>query len=387
MASQEKIRVKASLQEDRGYWVVRGRVFDPETGKMRQRSKSTGLTVKGNHKREAQEAMREIVKRWEQEANGKRSTGGPLFSEFVDKWIERKRSLHIKENTIKSYQDYVKSHIGPRFGNIPITQITVDDLEAFYSEYLKTHTVSSARKVNCVISGAFKEGIRAGIVRANLADHDHLELPKSEKFDGAFYTEGEVAALLAAAKEAGEPIHAAIVLAALYGLRRSEVLGLRWRDVNFARGTLTVCNTVTANGELWIEEERTKTKKSHRTLNLIPATIPYLESLKKTQRAAGIVPLKVCIWPNGERVRPDYIYRKTQQLMKQAGLPVIRFHDLRHTAATLLAPGVTPQQLQRFLGHEDISTTYGTYAHLLDREREATSEAMNGILQDAGISL
>ena len=385
MAGQ--IKVSASLQEDRGIWCVRGRVCDLYTGKVTHRSKSTGLSVKGNHKREAQAAMQEIVEEWEADANKDLQNNSPLFSVFVEKWLERKRSLKIKENTIKSYQDYVKSHIGPRFGNIPISQITVKDIEDFFFEYLKTHTVSSARKVNCVLSGAFKEGIRAGYVQANLADSSHLEFPKAEKFEGTFYTEEEVAALLEAAKEEGEPIRAAIILAVLYGLRRSEVLGLRWRDVNFVKGTLTVCNTVTANGELWIEESKTKTAKSRRTLNLIPATIPYLESLKKAQRLAGIVPMKVCAWLNGDRVRPDYIYRKTQKLMKQAGLPVIRFHDLRHTAASLLAPSVSPQQLQRFLGHEDISTTYGTYAHLMDRERVATAETMSYIMAGSGISV
>ena len=95
----------------------------------------------------------------------------------------------------------------------------------------------------------------------------------------------------------------------------------------------------------------------------------------------------MCAWLNGDRVRPDYIYRKTQKLMNQAGLPVIRFHDLRHTAASLLAPSVSPQQLQRFLGHEDISTTYGTYAHLMDRERVATAETMSYIMAGSGMSV
>ena len=385
MASQ--IKVSASLQEDRGMYVVRGRICDLATGKTKQRSKSTGLPTKGNHKREAQAAMQEIVEQWEADAKREVQIDAPLFSEFVEKWIARKRSLNIKENTIKSYQDYVKSHVNPRFGNMPISEITLKDIEDFYAEYLETHTVNSARKVNCVLSGAFKEGIRAGVVQANLADGSHLEFPKAAKYEGSFYTEEEVAALLVAAKEAGEPIRAAIVLAVLYGLRRSEVLGLRWKDVDFVKGTLTVCNTVTANGDLWIEETKTKTAKSRRTLNLIPSTIPYLESLKKEQRAAGIAPIKVCAWMNGDKVRPDYIYRKARQLMKRAGLPIIRFHDLRHTAASLLAPSVSPQQLQRFLGHEDISTTYGTYAHLMDRERIATAETMGGIMAGSGISV
>ncbi len=120
---------------------------------------------------------------------------------------------------------------------------------------------------------------------------------------------------------------------------------------------------------------------------LFPATIPYFQELRRKQQEAGIIPLKVCAWPDGGEVRPDFITRKIKKVMKHAGLPVIRYHDLRHTAASLLAPKVTPQMLQRFMGHEDIRTTFKTYAHFMDRERRATSETMNDIIQGAGISL
>ena len=88
---------------------------------------------------------------------------------------------------------------------------------------------------------------------------------------------------------------------------------------------------------------------------------------------------------DGQEVRPDYITRKTKQLMKKCNLPVIRFHDLRHTAASLLAPYVTPKQLQEFLGHENISTTYDVYTHILDDQKKETSEAMNNILKNIAL--
>jgi len=199
------------------------------------------------------------------------------------------------------------------------------------------------------------------------------------------YSEAEVNLLLNKAKEAGEPIRAAITLAVSYGMRRSEVLGLRWKDIDFERETLTVCNTVVQNGELRIEEERTKTAKSHRSIGLLPMTIPYLKELREKQAAAKLKTDKVVAWMDGQEVRPDFIYRKTRQLMKKCGLPVIRFHDLRHTAASLLAPHVTPKQLQEFLGHEDISTTLGIYAHVLDDQKRETTAAMNNVL--SGLSV
>lgn len=379
-------KISASLVDDRGTWTVKGRVFDPVTGKVRQRTKSTGFKVKDSTKRKAEAKKQEIISEWEAEIAGVERSTSPLFSVYVQKFIDRKRVLRKKENTIKSYQDYIDVHIIPKLGNIPIQEMTLHDLEDFYREYLGTHTVNSARKVNVVISGAFREAIREGLIQVNLADKDHLEFPKAEKYDGGtYYTDKEVASLLNASKEYGEPIRVAMVLGVCYGLRRSEVCGLRWKDIDLENETLTVTNTVVSNGELWIEAEDTKTNSSYRMLYLCQMTISYLKALKQSQEKAGIELDKVCVFPNGERVRPDYISSKTKKVMQRAGLRVIRFHDLRHTAATLLAPNVSAQQLKAFLGHYDKSITYGVYAHLMDKERKATAETMNTILKNAGV--
>ncbi len=130
------------------------------------------------------------------------------------------------------------------------------------------------------------------------------------------------------------------------------MIGLRWKDIDFEGNSLTVSNTVVQNGELKIEAELTKTKAGNRSIALLPVTVPYLQELKEKQEAAKLKTDKVVAWMDGQEVRPDFISRKTRQLMKKCGLPVIRFHDLRHTAASLLAPHVTPEQLRDFLGHE-----------------------------------
>lgn len=294
--------------------------------------------------------------------------------------------MRIKANTLQSYKDALRLHVAQRFADVPITEISLDDLDEFFADYLSEHTVSSARRLNCIFSGTYKEAIRDGVVLVNLADSSHRDFPKEKKFEGSAYTGNEVALLLDEAKREGEPIYAAVVLAALYGLRRSEVLGLRWRDIDFNRGVLTISNTVVRCGELRIEAETTKSANSHRVISLLPDTIPYLKSLKKAQQAAGTIPNKVCAWPDGGEVRPDFLTRKIKKVMKRAGLHPIRFHDLRHTAASLLAPMVSPQQLQHYLGHDDISTTFGTYAHYMDKERNATSATMNQIIKEAGIT-
>ena len=303
---------------------------------------------------------------------------------YVNRFMARQKAKRRKENTIKSYQDYIDCHIKPKLGSIPTAELTLDCLEKFYAEYLKTHAVSSARKVHVVISGAIKEAVRDGIFQYNFAEQ--VEFPTSHKYAGAaVYNQTEVDKLLQAAKEAGEPIRAAVTLAVCYGLRRSEVIGLRWKDIDFEGNSLTVSNTVVQNGELKIETELTKTKAGNRSIALLPVTVPYLKELKEKQEAAKLKTDKVVAWMDGQEVRPDFISRKTGQLMKKCGLPVIRFHDLRHTAASLLAPHVTPEQLRDFLGHEHISTTYDVYTHVLSDQKKATSAAMNDVLKNVSI--
>ena len=160
---------------------------------------------------------------------------------------------------------------------------------------------------------------------------------------------------------------------------------MRWKDIDFEGNSLTVSNTVVQNGELKIEAELTKTKAGNRSIALLPVTVPYLQELKEKQEAAKLKTDKVVAWMDGQEVRPDFISRKTRQLMKKCGLPVIRFHDLRHTAASLLAPHVTPEQLRDFLGHEHISTTYDVYTHVLSDQKKATSAAMNEVLKNVSI--
>ena len=378
-------QITASLVNDDGIWAVRGRVYDPLSGKTRQRSKSTGYKVKDpKSKLKAELKMAEIINAWEEEMTlAQRKISGD-FSVYLNRFITRQKMRRIKETTLKSYKDYIRCHLEPRFGDIPVAELTLSDLEDFYAEFLQTHTVSSARKIHVVVCGAIKEAIRAGIIHYNFAEN--VEFPSSEKFVSAgVYTQEQVNILLKAAKEAGEPIRAALTLAVCYGLRRSEVIGLRWKDIDFDRNTLTVSNTIVQNGELKIESEQTKTKKSHRSIALIPVTVPYLKELHKQQLEAKLKTDKVVAWLDGQEVRPDFISRKTGQLMQHAGLPVIRFHDLRHTAATLLAPHVAPEQLRDFLGHEHISTTYDIYTHILDEQKRATSAAMNEVMKDVSV--
>lgn len=372
--------VKGSLHDEKGIWVIRARVYDPTTGKIKNRSKTTGFRVKSNTKRAAERMMREIVAEWEQGANAEPIKNDPLFSECVERWLQDKSSS-IRPNTLAFYRQYADCYIVPALGNVKIRDMTYQSLRTYYDKQLERLSVSSVKKQHLIINGSIKKAVVDGIIPANFASA--IKFPKAKKYEGTAYNEEQVAKLLAAAAQEGEPIYSAIIFAVCYGLRRSEICGLIWDDIDFKHNTLNVKRTKTKFGSLIIDEEQVKSDASRRTIDLIGSTVPYLLALKKTQEQNGLASGKICIWSDGSEVDPDYITRKSSYLMKKAGLEHIRLHDLRHTAASLLAVRVTPKQLQRFLGHENISVTMDIYTHLFDKDRKMTSDIMDDILKSS----
>lgn len=380
--------VTAQLYDDRGVWTVRGRVWDPKSGKTKQKAKSTGLKVKDKTKRRAEQAMREIVEAWEAEANAapsEKPKETSLFSAYINGWLKNK-SLSVRPNTAKSYRDYAKVHILPALGDYPVNAITWRILQDFCDRMLADHSKSTVKKFFIVIRGALDDAVRDEAIQAS---PEHLvKWPRSERVQKARALSGdEVSKLLEAAEDAGEPIRAAVTLALFYGLRRSEVCGLRWIDIDFTKGTLHVQHTVTQNGSLILDDDHTKTRGSNRTLALIDQTVPYLKRLRAEQLRSGLLMDKVMAWPDGRPVRPDGIKSMFRTILKKAGIEKARFHDLRHTAATMLAnAGVPPKQLQAFLGHNDIEMTLGVYVHTPENTAAAISAKMGEVMQSVCFS-
>lgn len=372
--------VKGSLHDEDGTWVVRARVFDPVSRKVRNRSKSTGLKVKDKTKRRAEQAMREIVAVWEQEANQEPPKEPPkrgiLFAEYINGWLSSK-DLSVRANSAKSYRDYATVHILPALGNYPVGDISWRVLQEFCDRMLANHTKSTVKKFFIVIRGALDDAVRDDAIQAS---PEHLvKWPKAERVKKArALTMDEVSRLLEAAEQAGEPIRAAITLALFYGLRRSEVCGLRWMDIDFSKGTMHIQHTVTQNGTVLLDDDHTKTNGSNRVLTLVGQTVPYLKRLRTEQMKSGLLTDKVVAWPDGRAMRPDGVTRMFNTLLRNSGIEKARFHDLRHTAATMLAnAGIPPKQLQAFLGHDDIEMTLGVYVHAPDNAAAETSNRMD----------
>ena len=198
----------------------------------------------------------------------------------------------------------------------------------------------------------------------------------------------ELAKLFEAAK--GTKLELAVILGAFYGLRRSEIVGLRWDAIDFERNLLTIKYTVTeavVDGKYEVvEKARTKTKSSRRTLPLVLPFASLLQEMRKEQeKNRGACGKAYCtkyldfVYVNelGERIKPGYISSRFPVLLEENGLRRIRFHDLRHSCASLLyANGVSLKDIQEWLGHSNISTTANIYTHLDFNSKLASAQAI-----------
>ena len=381
MVSQnhEHIYIKGSLVKDHGIWFVRARITDPATGKSTQRSKSTGLKVSGSNKRKAEEKMREILADWELEVNTKVPLGrNPKFGECVEKWLEKK-ALSIRPNTLHSYEVNANAFIIPSLGEIRIADLTRQHIQSYFNSLKDNVAVSTMKKHKVVIRGALEDAVLDGIVQVNVSDR--VKLPKKKKFEGHALTEEEVGGLLSKIEQEKEPIRAAITLALVYGMRRSEICGLRWQDVDLKTGVLHIRNTYTEYSGIQLEEETTKSRASRRDIYLVGDTAAYLQRLHEEQQRNGYDSDKVCLHENGKTVKPEYLTRTIRSVLTKYGIENVRLHDLRHTAASLLARKLPVKQVQAFLGHEDVSTTLNIYTHIVDADKIYTAQTMGSILK------
>lgn len=310
-----------------------------------------------------------------------------LFSDFLKQWLEIAKST-IQLTTYSSYIGMSNSAILPYFKekNIKLTDLKPKDIQDFYTLQLKRVKASTVIHYHAIIHKALKYAVKIDLIPTNPASK--IERPRQERFVGSFYDTKEVNQLFEAVK--GTNLEIPILLGAFYGLRRSEVVGLKWSAIDFENNSLVIKHTVTAfnlDGKHIIQaKDSTKNKSSMRTLPLVPAFKEKLLAMKEKQefnrKLCGRSYSKdyldyVCVNELGVRLRPGHITTAFPKLLEDHGFRRIRFHDLRHSCASLLlANNVPMKQIQDWLGHSDFSTTANIYAHLDYNSKISSAQAM-----------
>ena len=381
--------VAGHLRKKSGYYYAVLNYTD-SLGKRKTKWISTGLTVKGNKKRA--EAILMDARRNFNPEEPKVMDGDILFADYMEKWLDIIKSS-VAAPTFASYSTTVKKIVAPYFREKEVTlkNLTAKDIQEFYLSELERVSPSSVIHYHANIHKALKYAVKIDLIDVNPADK--VERPKKDRYVGSFYDADEVNALFEAAK--GSKLELPILFGAFYGLRRSEAIGLKWDAIDFDQNTITIRHTVTSCCDLdgkrvLVTSDTTKTKSSMRALPLVPFMRERLLTLKEEQqenrRLCGRSYIKeyleyVCVNEIGDLIKPHYVTESFPKLLKANGMRQIRYHDLRHSCASLLlANGVPMKQIQEWLGHSDFSTTANIYAHLDYSSKLTSADAMlNGL--------
>ena len=360
--------------------------------------RALGLS-EGANKTKVNKAFREVVARYEQEFWEEQERGGrppadiPVYDYLVS-YLKRVEP-ELQKNTIVSYRSMTNGKIRRYFQRRP--QLTVgnlkpQDIQDFYQSLFADGVVANTViHYHALLRRAFQQAFKEERIDAN--PFDRVGRPKKNKFHGENYTQEELLTLLHLAR--GDVIYPAILLAGAMGLRRSEALGVRWSRIDWEKRTVLLDTKIVEyreNGKKKVEPvEEMKNKSSRRTLPLPDPVVVMLQVQKEHREVyrkmfQGSYSTQyldyVCVNQLGELLRPSYVTDHFRELLEKYGLRHIRFHDLRHTFASLLINQDVPLiNVSNFLGHSDLSTTANIYAHLDKASKQASAAVISDILQ------
>jgi integrase len=326
-----------------------------------------------------------LAKALSQRADGLVFDAGTMtIGEYLDRWLADVRDT-VRKSTHEGYEYAIEPHIKPALGRIKLKDLNPAQIRWFYRDRLDSGlSPATVHKQHVVLHKALKAAVADGLIPRNAAAG--LKLPRITREEIAPLTEEESRRLLETVR--GARLEALYVLALSTGMRLGELLALKWEDVDLEGGRLRVRRTLTHAGKAFVLGEP-KTKNSRRTIRLTKGANSALKAhlsrqFEEMERMGSLYQPGGLIFATegGTIVNPSNLRNRSfKPLLKRAGLPPIRFHDLRHTCATLLlSKSVNPKVVSEMLGHASISITLDIYSHLLPDMQEKAVEALEEML-------
>jgi len=302
--------------------------------------------------------------------------------EYLERWLEDAARPTVRVTTYASYRGIIKNHLGPRLGGVVLAKVSPPHIQGMYAEMERDGLSPRLRQLtHAVLRRSLRQAVLWGMLTWNPCDA--VLPPRVARAETVVFSPEEVTRLLAAA--AGDRLEALYVLAVTTGMRLGELFALHWPDVDLTKHTVHIRRTlVEVNGKLELAEP--KTQKSRRSVYLPEIAVEALRRHRALMAAEGFadVPWVFCNTQGRPMRRSHFHAYQFKPLLKDAGLPAIRFHDLRHTSATLLlAAGVHPKVVQERLGHSQINVTLDIYSHVLPSLQLEAAEKLDRILRSA----
>lgn len=299
-------------------------------------------------------------------------TRSARLSEWLPYWLEHFVQPRRKPSTYEKYEAHVRLHLVPRLGAKRLETLGVGDIRRFLSALEKDTTTATAKEAHRVLRTALAAACREELITRNAATL--VEAPRPKARDLSPWTLDETLTFLAAARN--DPLYAAFVLAITMGLRRGEIVGLRWADIDLDKRVLYVRQQVQRRrGVLYDDDPKGRRRRAVPLPAMCVAPLRWHRMRQKNALGTLAPTGYVFATRTGRPTEPRNLYRSFVRITKSAGLRPIRLHDARHGCATLLtAAGVAPRVVMEILGHSQISITMDVYTHVTqDTQREAIS--------------
>jgi integrase len=351
---------------------------DSQTGKRRYLNK----TIHGT-KNDAQKWLNDALLRKDMGELVEAST--MLMSEFLERWLETSVRLRVREASYATYRGIVKYYIVPALGGKRLADIRPVDIQALYVKLGKTKAAATVRIVHSTLVTAFKQAVRWQMLRSS--PMSHVDGPRRDPKESKWLAIGEARRFLEAAK--GDDLEALFAFALVSGCRPAEYLGLKWQDVDFATGLVTIQRNLVRrrNGDYYFSEP--KTARSRRTLVLGVPLLKKLSDVRQRQNENRMRNRDVwnrldLVFTNeiGSPLSFDSIRRRYKVVLERAGLPRdVKLYALRHSCASLLmTQGINPKIVSERLGHSDVGITLGIYTHVAPGLQEQVSKGLEDAL-------
>lgn len=363
-----------------------GNITQRSNGKWRAQINinSERFSFTGNTRKEAQDWLREMGNQMDK---GMRAKEAKMpFSEFLENWLKSKKPV-VTAHTWRTYCQLVRDYIGPTLGEIKLRDLSPNQIQHFYNECVDAGIgLRTVQKTHTVLHASLNFAMKAGMIGRNPAKATQPPKPKQKEM--RFLNAEQAKQLLETAKKTHDPNFALYHLALVTGMREGELLSLKWENVDLVLGILNVKHNLVRRPGGGLQLKSPKTKASIRSIKLGQETISVLaEQMKRLEQAQEA---SNGLWQNtghvftssvGTPIDPSNLLKQFRQLLRKAGLPKIRFHDLRHTAASLmLNNGVDVLVASQRLGHAKPSITLDVYGHLMPATQSHAAEMLDQLV-------